>query len=175
MEEMIDVLDENGIKTGKIATRKEVHAQGLWHRIIVVAVINEEGKLLMQQRAKTVETNPEKWDVSTAGHISAGQTSIEAAVRELSEEVGMNVNENELKYILTYTNSKVRDESYIDNQYFDFYIVKRDNIDIENIKVQESEVQQVKLCSLEEVQEMVSKEQVIKREAVYKELINYLR
>ena len=40
MEELIDVLDENGNKTGKIVTRKQVHEQGLWHRIIVVAIID---------------------------------------------------------------------------------------------------------------------------------------
>ena len=29
MEEMIDVLDENGVKTGEVVTRKEVHKNGL--------------------------------------------------------------------------------------------------------------------------------------------------
>ena len=46
-EEMIDVLDENGIKTGTIATRKEVHKKGLWHRAIVVAIINEKNEILI--------------------------------------------------------------------------------------------------------------------------------
>lgn len=67
MEEQIDVLDENGMKTGEIVTRKEVHVQGLWHRIIVVAIIDKNGHLLMQQRSIKKETNPGKWDVSTAG------------------------------------------------------------------------------------------------------------
>lgn len=39
-EELIDVLNENGIKTGKVLPRSEVHKQGLWHRAIVVAIIN---------------------------------------------------------------------------------------------------------------------------------------
>ena len=51
MEEMIDVLDENGVKTGTIATRKEVHKKGLWHRAIVVAIINEKNEILIQQRS----------------------------------------------------------------------------------------------------------------------------
>lgn len=41
-EELIDVLDENGIKTGQILPRKEVHQKGLWHRIIVVAICVSE-------------------------------------------------------------------------------------------------------------------------------------
>ena len=60
MEELIDVLNEDGTKTGKVVTRKEVHEKGLWHRIVVIAVIDKEGHLLMQQRSKYVKTNPEK-------------------------------------------------------------------------------------------------------------------
>lgn len=174
MEEMIDILDENGTKTGETATRKKVHAKGLWHKIIVIAVIDEKGKLLMQQRANNVETNPGKWDVSAAGHISAGQTSIEAAKRELFEEVGIDIKENELKYIFTLKYMKNLGD-FIDNQFFDFYIVKKDNIDIKNIKMQESEVQQVKLCNLKEIKEMISNQEVVKRDKVYKELFQYLK
>ena len=49
--ELIDVLDENGVKTGKIVTRSEVHKKGLWHRSIVVAIVNENNQILMQQRS----------------------------------------------------------------------------------------------------------------------------
>ena len=47
MEELIDVLNEDGTKTGKIVTRKEVHEKGLWHRIVVIAIIDEDRHLLM--------------------------------------------------------------------------------------------------------------------------------
>lgn len=91
MEEMIDVLDENGVKTGEVVTRKEVHKNGLWHRIIVVAIIDNNNQILMQQRSYTKDTNPGKWDISVAGHVSAGQTSVEAAIREVEEEVGIHI------------------------------------------------------------------------------------
>lgn len=99
MEELIDVLDENGNKTGEVETRNQVHNKGLYHRIVVVAVIDENGHILMQQRAKIVETNPFKWDVTSAGHIQAGQTSKDAAIRELLEEVGIEVKEDDLHYL----------------------------------------------------------------------------
>lgn len=81
VEELIDVLDENGIKTGKIATRKEVHQKGLWHRCIVVAIINEKNEILLQQRSANKEKNADMWDISVAGHISTGQDSLMAATR----------------------------------------------------------------------------------------------
>ena len=46
--EMIDILDENGIKTGKVLSRKEIHKKGFWHRAIVVAIINEKNEILLQ-------------------------------------------------------------------------------------------------------------------------------
>lgn len=175
MEELIDVLDEDGKKTGEIVTRREVHVQGLWHRIIVVAIIDKNGKILMQQRATEKETNPGKWDVSVAGHISAGQSSAEAAIREVFEEVGINIKEDELKYICLYKDSCQIREDYISNHFYDFYIVEREIIDMDNIKIQESEVKQVKLCGRDEVQKMLSDEQVVKRGNIYKELIKYLK
>ena len=107
MEELIDVLNEDGTKTGKVVTRKEVHEKGLWHRIVVIAIIDKEGHILMQQRAKDKETNPGKWDISTAGHVSAGQTSIEAAIREVKEEIGIALEEKDLEYIAKCTQSKI--------------------------------------------------------------------
>lgn len=69
-EELIDVLDENGIKTGQVMTRSEIHKQGLWHRAIVVAIINERNEILLQQRSMEKEKNAGLWDISAAGHIS---------------------------------------------------------------------------------------------------------
>lgn len=47
-EELIDVLDENGVLTGEVLTRSEVHKKGLWHRSIVVAIVNEKNEVLLQ-------------------------------------------------------------------------------------------------------------------------------
>ena len=175
MEELIDVLNEDGTKTGKIVTRKEVHEKGLWHRIVVIAIIDKEGHILMQQRAKDKETNPGKWDVSVAGHVSAGQTSMEAAIREVEEEIGIHLKEKDLIYILTYqTERKVKDNFYA-NHIFDFYLVRTEVIDLAKIKIQKSEVEQVKLCDLEEVQGMLLNNLVVERKPVYETLIKYLK
>ncbi len=175
MEELIDVLNEDGTKTGKIVTRKEVHEKGLWHRIVVIAIIDKEGHVLMQQRAKDKETNPGKWDVSVAGHVSAGQTSMEAAIREVEEEIGIHLKEKDLIYILTYqTERKVKDNFYA-NHIFDFYLVRTEVIDLAKIKIQKSEVEQVKLCDLEEVQGMLLNNLVVERKPVYETLIKYLK
>lgn len=175
MEEWIDVLNEDGTKTGEVVTRKEVHEKGLLHRIVVIAIIDKEGHLLMQQRAKDKETNPGKWDVSVAGHVSSGQTSIEAAIREVQEEIGMQLRKEELKYIFTYKQERKIKDHFISNHLFDFYLVKRNQIDLNQIKIQESEVEQVKLCDKKEVKEMLNENITVERKLVYEKLINYLK
>lgn len=174
MEELIDVLDENGIKTGKVATRNQVHAKGLWHRIVVIAIIDENGHILMQQRSSMVEIEPLKWDVTSAGHIQAGQTSKEAAIREVSEEVGLEIKEEDLKYLLTY-NDMEKLENFLDSQFYDCYLVKLKNIDIDKIKMQEEEVSQVKICNVNEVKEMINNNKVVIRNELYAELLKYLK
>lgn len=175
MEELIDILDEKGNKTGEILTREQVHKKGLWHRIVVVSIIDKNGHLLMQQRSNNKESNPSKWDVSVAGHITSGQNSIEAAIREVSEELGMKIHKEELKYIFTYKNERKIKENYIDSQIYDCYIVNRDEIDISDIRIQESEVEQVKLCKLSEFKELIENKKTMDREELYSEIMKYLK
>ena len=175
MEELIDVLDENGNKTGEILTREQIHKKGLCHRIVVIAIIDEKGNILMQQRSKNKSKNPGKWDVASAGHVSSGQTSTEAAIRETLEEVGIKVNEKKLEYIITYKNKENVEEDYIDNEIYDCYIVKREQIDLTDIKMQESEVEQVKLCNLKEFSEIIESGNIMERDEFYKKIIKYLK
>ena len=175
MEELMDVLDENGNKTGEILTREQIHKKGLCHRIVVIAIIDAQGNILMQQRSKNKSKNPGKWDVASAGHVSSGQTSTEAAIRETLEEVGIKVNEEELEYVLTYKNEENVEEDYRDNQIYDCYIVKRDKINLRNIKVQESEVEQVKLCNLKEFNQIIENGNIMERDELYKKIIKYLK
>lgn len=178
MEEMIDVLDENGIKTGEILSRSEIHKRGLWHRLIVVAIINEKNEILMQQRSKTKTKNPNMWDISAAGHIGSGQTALSAAAREMNEEISINlgytVTINDFRYVFSYRKEEKVAEDYYDRQFFDFFILRKENLRIEDIKIQESEVQAIKWCSLSELKELIEKKEVIERDAVYKEIENYI-
>lgn len=174
MEEMIDVLDENGAKTGEVLTRKEVHRLGLWHKIIVIAIINENNQILMQQRSFAKDTNPGQWDISAAGHVSAGQTPLEASIREINEEVGIHVEDKNLRYILTHKQERNVREDYIDKQIFDCYIAKVKEINMDDIILQESEVADAKLVTKDEFKTMVESGNMVKRPEFYKATLDYL-
>ena len=177
-EELFDILDENGIKTGQIATRKEAHKQGLWHRAIVVAIINEKNEILLQQRSIKKEKNAGLWDISAAGHISCGQDSLSAATREINEEVsvnlGYNVEVKEFRFMYSFRKQQVFSENFIENQFYDFFILRQQGLNKDSIKFQESEVQDIKFVTISELNSMRESGTIVNRDEVYDVLSEYL-
>lgn len=177
-EEMLDVLDENGIKTGEVLSRKEVHKRGLWHRIVVVAILNEKNEVLIQQRSDNKDKNPGMWDISVTGHLSSGQDSLMAATREISEEVsvslGYRVDIKDFRYMFSYRKEEKVNDNHYDRQFYDFFVLRKNDIQAENIKFQTSEVQAIKFVTINELNEMRDKKQIVARDEVYDELSNYI-
>jgi isopentenyl-diphosphate Delta-isomerase len=85
----VDVLDSSGRSVGKMKSKSEVHRDGEWHGAAHLWILNREGQILIQRRSPTKENWPNLWDVSVAGHISAGEGPVEAALREAQEELGV--------------------------------------------------------------------------------------
>ena len=97
----MDIVDENGVPTGKIAERTAAHKQGLRHRTSHVCILRERAgkvEVLLQKRSQNKDSFPGCYDISSAGHIPAGVDFIPSALRELKEELGCSVSENELIY-----------------------------------------------------------------------------
>ena len=102
--ELLDILDQNGSPTGESKKREDVHQLGLWHRTVHLWILNSKGQLLLQQRSKTKDTNPNLWDISVAGHIEKGQTPIQAVLREAEEEIGLVCEESEIEFLFSVQN-----------------------------------------------------------------------
>lgn len=177
-EELIDVLDERGIKTGEVLPRSEVHKKGLWHRIIVVAIVNEKNQILLQQRSHNKDKNPDKWDISVTGHLSAGQDSLMAATREISEEVsvslGYSVDVKDFRFMFSYRKEEYVNENHYDRQYYDFFILRQSGLNDENIRFQSSEVQAVKFVTVSELNKMREENLLVERDECYDALSEFL-
>ena len=89
--EYIDVLDKNGNKTGEIKEKNNIYNDGDFHKTIHVWIINDNNEILVQKRSPKKETFAGLWAISVAGHVRSGETSIDAAKRELREELGQKV------------------------------------------------------------------------------------
>lgn len=91
-DEWFDVVNERDEVVGR-ATRREVHATGLWHRAVHVLVFDSAGRVLLQKRSMLKDLSPGLWDSSCSGHLDAGEDYDAAAVRELNEEIGVRITE----------------------------------------------------------------------------------
>jgi len=87
-EELLDIVDAQDrlIGTGK---RGDIHARGLMHRSVHVFLVDTQGRIYLQKRARTKQEYPGTWDSSAAGHLAAGEGYDSAAARELAEELGV--------------------------------------------------------------------------------------
>ncbi len=93
--EVFDVVNEHNEVIGQ-ETRGEVHKRKLLHRAVHIFVINSRGKIYLQQRSHLKDVSPLKWDSSAAGHLDAGESYAASAIRELNEEIGIEVTATEL-------------------------------------------------------------------------------
>jgi len=177
-DELIDVLNEDGIQTGEILSRAEVHKRGLWHRAIVVAIINEKNEILLQQRSENKEKNAGMWDISVAGHLSAGQDSLSAAAREINEEVsvllGYRTEIKDFRYMYCYRKEQKFRDDYIERQFYDFFILRTSGVDDKTLFFQKEEVQAVKFVDILTIQKMIENNEIVQRPEVYNILTNFL-
>jgi isopentenyl-diphosphate Delta-isomerase len=88
IEEIFDVVNESDEIIGK-ETRTNVHRLGLRHRAVHVLVFNRRGELFLQKRSLTKDCFPGKWDSSAAGHLDCGEEYDACAIREVREELGI--------------------------------------------------------------------------------------
>ena len=151
MEEQIDILKADGTPAGYSRGRTEVHAKGLWHRTVHIWAFDSKGRILFQLRSRVKENNPGLFDTSCAGHISAGDSSVNAAVRELREELGVHKSSRDLEYLFEAKHESVLNGgSYLDNEYYDVYKVTLSDQEANSLVPQPGEVDAFRWMTREE-------------------------
>ncbi len=157
-KEYFDILDEKGNKTGKTKLRSEVHRDGDWHKAVHIWIINNNCDILLQRRCAMKDSNPNMLDISSAGHLSAGDDSITGAIRELKEELNIDIKPEDLQFIKTLKRSSRYTETFINNEFDDLYIVRTDK-KIEDMKFQEEEISEIMYVPYKKFKEMVKNRQ----------------
>ena len=94
-EEIFDVVNELDQVIAQ-ASREKVHREGLLHRAIHVFAFNPAEEIFLQRRALTKDVAPGLWSSSCSGHVDAGENYDQAALRELTEEIGLTLSPEEL-------------------------------------------------------------------------------
>lgn len=151
MEELFDILDEKGNVTRETAARSYVHKNGLYHRTAHIWLI-KDGKVLLQRRSPNKDSFPGRLDISSAGHISAGEEPLYSAVRELYEELDIKAEPSELEFLGKISRHYVKrfHGEIFDDRELAFVYLFTGEFELSQIKVQQSEVSEVGLYSFEE-------------------------
>jgi len=87
MPEILDIVDLNDRVISQ-ATRDEVYAKSLHHRIVHILIFDEAGRMAMQKRSQTVSYCPGYWSTAVGGHVQSSENYEQAALREFAEELG---------------------------------------------------------------------------------------
>ncbi len=147
--ELWDVLDENRNKTGRVHERGKPMAAGDYHLVVHVWIVNDNGEFLISKRTPN-KPWPNMWEC-TGGSAVTGDTSLSAALREVSEELGIQLDPENGQLLL----SRRRD-GFDMPDFCDVWLF-RQNIDIASVVLQEYETCDAKWATKDEILDMINK------------------
>jgi 8-oxo-dGTP pyrophosphatase MutT (NUDIX family) len=163
--ELIDLYDKNGKKLNKTYMRgdkthnfnKNEHIP-----IVMIYIENSKGEFLIQK------TSPEKGHLyaSTGGHVDSGEEIDDALVREVKEELGLDVDIKEVKYLgHIITGAPIR---------FLYYLKK--DINIDDLKIDKEEVESVRYMCENEINNLIEEKLFLESHAIcFNKILEYKR
>lgn len=158
MTEYFDLYTADRRKLGRKIQRGVPVPHGEYHIVVQIMSVNSKGEILLTQRVPQ-KTSGGRWECS-GGCAVSGETSREAAVRELFEETGIRAvpSEISLEWTLT-TDSMLRD----------FYMVHKD-VGLDQLVLQSTEVCAAKWVSFDRLEEMAENGQTTRTVAKWLEM-----
>jgi isopentenyl-diphosphate delta-isomerase type 1 len=145
MTETLDIVDEKDEVIGT-ASREECHKEKLRHRGVQVFVMDEEGDLFIQKRSNNKDIFPGLSEGGITGHVQSGETYAQAATRELKEELGINIKEQDLREMFDF---KMLFEN--EHELVKAFLLEYDG----QIKIDNNEVVSGKFYSIDEIRQMI--------------------
>ena len=153
--EFFDVVDDLGNPTGVTVDRERAHAEGIPHRTAYVWIVrrkNDKVQILLQKRCENKDSFPGCYDISSAGHIPAGVGYIDSAIRELKEELGVDIRPEALVYCGVKNivfDSVFHDKEFHDKQISKVFMLWLD-LEEDEFTIQQEEIEEVKWMDFQE-------------------------
>lgn len=172
-EERLDIFNDQMEHIG-ITTRKEAHEKGLWHQTFHLWIISSQGNkelILFQKRDSLKKDFPNKFDITSAGHLLAGESERDG-IREVEEEIGISLSFDDLYSIGIIKEQITLGKSFFDNEFCHTYFYKS-NLPLADYNLQEEEVAGIIAFEIEQLLRLfkgdikhVSGSGIIKRDPV---------
>jgi len=173
LEEYFDVLNEKGEYIGSTETREKCHKEGLWHRAVVVFILNEKNQVLLQRRSPNKKMWPNLWDISAGGHVLAGEFGFQAIIRECEEELGIKLDKKEITFLGASTS--INEKGEIINKHFNEYYIANKEINPNELNLQQEEVAEVKWVDQAEITQRIQNnyDGITDKQGCWKYLLKY--
>jgi len=149
--EIFDLYDEQGNLTNKLMSRGGTNLVGEYHLVTHIWIRNTQGEYLIQQRNKLDDPIPFQW-AATGGAVLAGETSIQATIRETWEELGLKLDEIDFRRLKSYFIEDAK-ANYIT----DLYLVEKD-IQLDTLRLDKTEVKAVTYKTMAQIKDMIRDE-----------------
>ncbi|MGL1901935.1 MAG: NUDIX domain-containing protein [Fibrobacterales bacterium] len=174
LDEQLRIYTETGDPTDQFKSRRDAHRDGDWHATVHVWIVNPSGELLFQKRSPTAEIYPGLWDLSAAGHVVDNDTLTVSAVREVSEEIGLEITESALLYLFTVQTS-LQTQTLFEQVFQYVYLVENDTT-LESFALQAEEVTEVIWHPYSILEELIEGDaNFVPRRDEYQKLNSYLQ
>ncbi len=147
--ELIEIVDKDGNFTGQIMDKEEAHDKNLLHNEVAVFIINDKKQVLLQKRSDNKRFNPNKWALC-AGHVDAKESLESAALREIKEELGIDITTNDLKPFAK-REFTIRDS----NSHITYFYYTKSNLNEKDFIIQKEELSEVKWFDIDNVIDMI--------------------
>lgn len=142
--ELWNIYDQYRHMTDRIHERGQEMKAGDYHLVVHVWIVNDDGQFLIQRRQPWKIGFPNMWECSAGGSAIIGDDSEQAAIREVKEEIGIDLDIENGERLFTVKFKRGFD---------DIWLV-RQNVGIEELHLQEEEVAEAKWVSEAEIREM---------------------
>lgn len=163
MEKLWQLYDEQGqVLEGKGDTKGNVFNKGILHAASHVWIWRKNNnitEILLQKRAATKQTWPNHYDVSAAGHINLGETPLTAALREAREEIGLDIDAQNLNLFCVHRAHLKAENGAIENEFQWLYSLEL--VDDKNFTLETSEVDSLLWSPIDQFENDCTSEQYV--------------
>lgn len=189
--EIIDIIDKNHfLNTGEVKViskmlKKKAHETWDFHQAAHIWIYNSKWEVMIQKRAAVKDSHPWLWDISAAWHVWEWESMEIGALRELEEELGIKIDEKDVGKLLTKmfnhlseVQKEMKWKPWHNNEMNAVYAFKSD-IPLENLKLQEEEVEELKYITIEQFEKEINDPELRKKYVpeydYYKKVIDHLK
>ncbi|MBO1513911.1 NUDIX hydrolase [Metabacillus bambusae] len=159
--EQWDLYDKNRNKTNRTHKRGNQLKGGYYHIVVHVWIRNNKGEILLTKRHPD-KTHPNLWEC-TGGSILAGEESLEGALREVKEEIGISL----LRSNGGLVKSERRDKY---NNFCDIWLFDQ-SFDLSATELQQDEVSDIKWVTSSELDSIYNSNMLVPTLSYYKEIL----